>query len=106
VKLVGSRKMHELLRSLQEQYDYVFIDAPPVIAVSDATRLSTMVDGVVLVVKGQDTTRDVLREACSRLRYGRATILGVVLNRVNMTNGDYKYYQRDYYRATVSPEAT
>ena len=106
VKLVGSRKMHEVLTRLHEQFDYIFIDSPPLIAVSDAVRLSTMVDGVVLVVKGQETTRDDLMEACSRLRYARAKILGVVLNRVDMKNGDYGYYHRDLYRTTASPEAT
>ena len=105
-KLVGSRKMHEILTRLREQFDYIFIDSPPLIAVSDAVRLSTMVDGVVLVVKGQETTRDGLKEACSRLRYARAKILGVVLNRVDMKNGDYGYYQRDFYRTTASPDAT
>src|SRR5919108_5505661 len=42
VKLVGSRKMHEVITRLREQFDYVFIDSPPLIAVSDAVRLSTM----------------------------------------------------------------
>jgi len=106
VKLVGSRKMHEILTALREQFDYIFIDSPPLIAVSDALRLSTMVDGVVLVVKGQETTRDVLQEACSRLRYAQAKVLGVVLNQVNMNNGDYDYYHREFYRTTAAPEAT
>jgi polysaccharide biosynthesis transport protein len=106
VKLVGSRKMHEVLTHLREQFDYIFIDSPPLIAVSDAVRLSTMVDGVVLVVKGQETTRDGLKETCSRLRYARAKILGVVLNRVDMKNGDYRYYKRDFYRTATYPDAT
>jgi succinoglycan biosynthesis transport protein ExoP len=106
VKLVGSRKMHEILTRLRDQFDYIFIDSPPLIAASDAVRLSTMVDGVVLVVNGQETTRDVLKEACSRLQYAQAKVLGVVLNRVDMTNGDYGYYHRDLYRTTASPEAT
>ena len=55
VKLVGSRKMHEVLTRLRERFDYIFIDSPPLLAVSDAVRLSTMVDGVVLVVNGQAT---------------------------------------------------
>ena len=58
------------------------------------------------MVNGQETTRDDLKEACSRLRYARAKILGVVLNRVDMKNGDYGYYHRDLYRTTASPEAT
>jgi Mrp family chromosome partitioning ATPase len=61
-----------------------------------------MVDGVVLVVKGHQTTRDGLVEACSRLHYAHAKIVGVVLNGVNLTNGDYSYYN-PYYSAYASP---
>ena len=106
VKLVGSQKMHEILTRLREQFDYIFIDSPPLIAASDAVRLSSMVDGVVLVVNGQETTRDVLKEACSRLQYAQAKVLGVVLNRVDLNNGDYGYYHRDLYRPTAASEAT
>ena len=65
--------------------------------VTDTVLLSTMVDGVVLVVNGQKTPRNVAKEAHSRLSYARATILGTVLNQVNMRNGDYAYYYRHYY---------
>jgi polysaccharide biosynthesis transport protein len=101
-KLVGSRKMYDMLSRLREQFDYIFIDSPPLVALSDAVRLSTMVDGVVLVVKGHQTTRDGLVEACSRLHYAHAKIVGVVLNGVNLTNGDYSYYN-PYYSAYASP---
>ena len=105
-KLVGSRKMYDVLACLREQFDYIFIDSPPLLPVSDALRLSTMVDGVVLVAKAQETTRDVLKDACYRLRFAQATVLGVVLNQVDMNNGDYGYYHSDIYRTTASPEAT
>ena len=95
-ELVGSRKMQETLAFLRERYDYILIDSPPVMPVSDAVLLSTMVDGVVLVVDGQETPKQVVKEAHSRLIYARAKILGVVLNRVNMQSGDYAYYYRHY----------
>jgi capsular exopolysaccharide synthesis family protein len=95
-ELVGSRKMHETLTLLQEHYDYILIDSPPVMPVSDAVLLSTMVDGVVLVVKGQETPKQLVKETCARLGLARAKILGVVLNGVNMRNGDYAYYYRHY----------
>ena len=96
-ELVGSRKMQETLAFLQAHFDYVLIDSPPVMPVSDAILLSTMVDGVVLVVGGQETPKHVVREARARLGYARAKILGVMLNRVNMQSGDYSYYYRHYY---------
>ena len=94
--------MYDVLMRLREQFDYIFIDSPPLIPVSDAVRLSTMVDGVVLLVKAQETTRDMLKEACSRFRSAQATILGVVLNQLDIRN-DYYDYERRYYSATASP---
>jgi capsular exopolysaccharide synthesis family protein len=96
-ELVGSKKMQETVASLREQYDYILIDSPPVIQVSDALLLSTIVDGVVLVVSSQETPKYVVREARSRLSYARAKILGVTLNRVNLRRGDYAYYYGSYY---------
>ena len=84
--------MYETLNSLREQYDYVLIDAPPVRAVSDAVLLSTMVDGVVLVVNAQKTPKQIAKEAHSRLNYARASMLGAVLNRVKMRKEDYAVY--------------
>lgn len=96
-ELLGSKKMRESLAFLREQYDYILIDSPPVIPVSDAVLLSTMVEGVVFVVGGQQTPKHVVREAQARLGYARAKVLGVVLNRVDVQNGDYAYYYHHYY---------
>ena len=89
-KLLGSRNMRELLHSLRHSYDYILIDSPPVIPVSDARLLSTLVDGVVLVVDGQKTPKAVAREACARLRHAHSKLLGVVLNRMDPRNGSYE----------------
>lgn len=91
-ELVGSKKMYETLNSMREQYDYVLIDAPPVRAVSDSVLLSTMVDGVVLVVNAQKTPKQMAKEARSRLSYARARMLGAVLNRVSARKEDYASY--------------
>jgi capsular exopolysaccharide synthesis family protein len=95
-ELVGSRKMYEVLLALREEYDCIFIDSPPVMPVSDALMLSTLVDGVVLVIDGQKTPRNVVKGAQARLAQARAKILGVVLNRINMQRGDYSYYYNQY----------
>jgi succinoglycan biosynthesis transport protein ExoP len=96
-ELVGSQKMQETVTLLQQQYNYILIDSPPVMQVSDAVLLSTLVDGVVLVVNSQKTPKPVVKEACSRLSYARTKILGVLLNRVNLRNGDYAYSYSPYY---------
>jgi polysaccharide biosynthesis transport protein len=73
-ELVGSGKMRETLASLREHYDYILIDSPPVMPVSDAVLLSTMVDGVVLVVDSRQPPKEVVRDACTRLNFARAKI--------------------------------
>jgi capsular exopolysaccharide synthesis family protein len=90
--LVGSRRMYEILTLLREDYDYIFVDSPPVGLTTDAVLLSAMADGVVLVVNGQETPKQIVREACSRLSYARAKILGVVLNRGTMQSVGYNPY--------------
>ena len=82
-ELVGSKKMYDTLTSLREQYDYILIDAPPIRGMSDAVLLSTMVDGVLLVVNARQTMKQLVKEAQARLNYARANILGVVLNKVD-----------------------
>jgi capsular exopolysaccharide synthesis family protein len=94
--LLGSKKMQDILNLIREEYDYILIDSPPVMPVADAMLLSAMVDGVVLVVNSQKTPDHIVKESRSRLSYARAKMLGVVLNQVNMRNGDYAYYHRQY----------
>jgi capsular exopolysaccharide synthesis family protein len=93
-ELVGSKQMRAILASLQEQYDYILIDSPPVMLASDAMLLATMVDGVVLVANAQRTPKQVVREARTRLTCARATILGVVLNQLNIRHREYAYYRK------------
>ena len=88
-ELLGSQKMRDILAAARERFDYILIDAPPVIPVSDAMLLSTMVDGVVLVVNAQATSKQLVWEAYMRLIYARAGVLGVVLNRVDGGLGGY-----------------
>ncbi|MCB0322668.1 MAG: polysaccharide biosynthesis tyrosine autokinase [Bdellovibrionales bacterium] len=96
-ELIGSRKMAELLHRLAEEYDHVLVDTPPVLPVTDAVILSRVVDGVVLVVRGQETQKQVVKDAANRLQQVHARILGVVLNDVNVRSGNYYYYYRDTY---------
>lgn len=101
-ELLSSRKMREMLQTLREEYDCIIIDSPPVMPVSDALLLVTRTDGVVLVVNGQTTPRDIVKEARNRLEHARAKILGIVLNRVDMRRSGYSYYY-GYYSAYHTP---
>ena len=96
-ELLGSLEMAHLIDWLSAEYDYVVIDSPPILPVTDSVVLSRYVDGVVLVVKGAMTPRKVLRDARRRLDGVGARILGAILNDVDITSGDYYYYNRYYY---------
>lgn len=80
-ELLGSQRMREVLARMRQRFAYVLIDAPPLAPVSDSVVLSTLVDGVVLVVDQLSTSRQIVRDARARLAYARAKVLGVVLNR-------------------------
>ena len=81
-ELLGSKKMKALLQEAAEAYDYVFLDMPPVLAVTDAALMSSQVDGTVLVLGSGDISPDEGKQAQSVLEKVHANILGVILNKV------------------------
>jgi Mrp family chromosome partitioning ATPase len=85
--------MKELLRSVAEQFDYVIIDAPPMISVSDPIILSTLVDGVILVVRSGESKGESVRRACQDLSAVGARVFGVTLNNLNIRKDGYDYYR-------------
>ncbi|MBX7143193.1 MAG: polysaccharide biosynthesis tyrosine autokinase [Oligoflexia bacterium] len=96
-ELLGSLEMATLIDQLSASFDYVVIDSPPILPVTDSVILSRYVEGVVLVVKGASTPRRVISDARARLKAVGANLLGVVLNDVDVTGGDYYYYNRYYH---------
>jgi capsular exopolysaccharide synthesis family protein len=100
-ELLGSTKMLETINGLRGQFEFIFIDSSPLLAVSDAILMATMVDGVLLVVDGQKTPKQDVRNARLRLNNARTKLLGVLLNRINTREGSYAGYYghyHDYYR--------
>ena len=104
-ELLGSRRMKDILQVLRERFDFVLIDSPPTIAVSDAAVLSQLCDGVVLVMHGQKTTTEMARRAVERLELAHARILGVVLNGIDIRNPDYIDYHQYYSSYAAAQEA-
>ncbi len=97
-ELVSSEKMREMLALLSTQYDHIILDSPPLINVTDPVILSTMVDGVIMVVHAGKSTRDVVRRASQELTGVGAKVFGVVLNNVNLQREGYdEYYYQRYY---------
>ncbi len=104
-ELLGSSKMHQVLADLQQIYDYIVIDSPPVMPVSDALLLSTLADGVLLVTNASRTPKHHIREARARLEYARAKIFGTVLNRIRIHHSGYHYYYHQGYYSAEDDDA-
>jgi non-specific protein-tyrosine kinase len=97
-ELLTSQKMRQFLDMLNQEYDLVLIDTPPVLNVTDAAALAPCVDGVLLVMMpGKTKLRD-FQHAFDQLRTVGAHVLGVVLNEVNPRNHKYGYYYREEYK--------
>ncbi|MFV1948571.1 MAG: polysaccharide biosynthesis tyrosine autokinase [Anaerolineales bacterium] len=95
-ELLGSEKMGDILNSYCNQLDYLIIDTPPILAVTDAIIISQLVDGVLLVVKPGETQIRALKQAVDRLRQVNANLLGVVLNKIPKNGRSYYYEYYSY----------
>ncbi len=96
-ELIGSPRMKSTLELLREYVDFVVLDSPPILSVSDALILANIVDGVVLVVQGGRTPREAVRKASDRLHSVGGQILGALINNVDVRKTEYSYYYRYYY---------
>jgi capsular exopolysaccharide synthesis family protein len=95
-ELLGSEEMRKLLYVLSENFTHIVIDSPPAISFTDASILSTMVDGVMLVVHGGRSSRSVVRRAKQQLQDVGAHLFGIVLNNVRLEGSDLYYYSGYY----------
>jgi capsular exopolysaccharide synthesis family protein len=95
-ELLGSDQMRRLMTVMQANYTHVVVDSPPVSSFTDGVLISSMVDGVLLVVHGGKSSRHIVRRSKQLLSDVGAKIFGVVLNNVNLQSHDYYYYQSYY----------
>lgn len=109
VELLASDNMQNVIQVLSKEYDYIFLDTPPVGVVTDATVLSKIVSGYVLVVRHGVTTKDLVLDSVKKFEFINAKVLGIVLNDVHAkesgySKGKYKYsyryksYTKGYYK--------
>jgi capsular exopolysaccharide synthesis family protein len=96
-ELVGSNRMKALIKALATRFDFVIIDTPPILAVTDAVVLATRVDTVLLVTRAGSTRQSQLKHAVLRLQEVNANMSGVILNRINKQSGEYYHYYKNYY---------
>jgi protein-tyrosine kinase len=104
-ELFDSRVIGGLVHELKFYYDFVFVDTPPVIPVSDPMLLAQEMDGAVLIVKAGSTAREVTKRAADILTSSQINLLGVVLNNVKGSLPyyyDYSHYNYDYSQRTDS----
>ena len=91
-EILYSNAMKNLIEKIKMEYDYVFIDTPPVIAVTDAVIMSQYIDGVVLVCSSGKTEVEMVKKAKESLAKVNANILGVVLNKIPLKGQKYANY--------------
>lgn len=91
-------KFHNVLKQLQEKYDRIICDSPPVGAVTDPVILSALTDGTILVTKSEKTSIVSARQSLRALSDANTNLLGVVLNDVNLESRRYGGYYYQYYR--------
>ncbi len=97
-ELLGSAKMKNVIETLSANFDYVVIDSPPVSSFADSLILSSLVEGVIIVVKGGVTPREMAQRTKAHLQSVGAKILGIVINQVKLQPHDYYYYSTYYSR--------
>jgi capsular exopolysaccharide synthesis family protein len=95
-ELLSSPRMNALINELFSLYSFIIFDSPPVLGLSDSLVLSTLADGVIMVIRADDTPRDAAVKARKLLQGVNARILGVILNGISETELRNDYYS-DYY---------
>jgi capsular exopolysaccharide synthesis family protein len=93
-------KLHEVFDELKFYFDYIVVDAPPVIPVSDPLIIANEVDGVLMVVRAGSTPKEVVKRAVNLLNNSKVRVLGTVLNNIEEVLPYYyssKYYSYKYY---------
>jgi polysaccharide biosynthesis transport protein len=105
--LVGSELFRSFLREASEKYDHVVLDSPPILLASDASVISTLVDGTILVCRAKTDSRGVAQRACSLLQHVNAHLFGAVLNGAQVRRGGYFREQlRTFYEYQTEGELT
>jgi capsular exopolysaccharide synthesis family protein len=107
-ELLGSNAMKDLLAKAREEFDYVIVDTPPVLTVTDGIVIASETDVTLLVFRAGETSKHALRRSRDLLLRSRAKIGGVVLNAVDLAGPDYYYYYGNskYYDYYEKPELT
>lgn len=100
-ELIGSRRMEIVLNELREAFDYIIVDLPPVNLVSDALSISSLITGMIIVIRENYTEKKELEHCFRQLKLSNVNILGCVMNGTKYSGGSYHkytYMENKYYR--------
>ena len=109
-ELLSSNRMQQLMEEMSKDYEYILVDLPPVMVVSDTVSIGKILDGVILVVRGNFAQRKPLAEMLRQLNLVNIRILGFVYRDLLPSDGryyknykgKYRYYRRNYSRSSKS----
>jgi capsular exopolysaccharide synthesis family protein len=98
-ELLGSSRMASILAKFREMFDYIIIDLPPVNIVSDAVAISSLISGMIVVIREEYTEKKELERCFRQLKLSNVNILGCVMNEAKSGSGSYgKYKKYKYYK--------
>ena len=99
-ELLSSQNMGDIFNELKQHFDYVLVDTPPIMPVTDAAVVSGKVDGTIMVIASGTVSPAIAVEAKTRLEQAGAHLLGVVLNKVDVSGNSHYGYGYYYYYGT------
>jgi capsular exopolysaccharide synthesis family protein len=103
-EILSSSRFKEFLKEISKVYNFIFIDAPPVMPVADASDIATLADGVILVYMAGKIGRGVLKRVKGTLENVDAKLTGVILNKIRSDTGPEYYQYHSYYYYGNEPE--
>ena len=95
-EIINSRTLKELIKEMAANYDYIFLDAPPIMLVSDPITISTYANAVILAIEHGKTEKELAKKAVDSLKQVNANIIGAVFNNIPVSNQSNYYYYRSY----------
>ena len=95
-EVINSNTIKEMIKELSEVYDYILLDTPPVMVVSDPISIASYSDAVIVTIGYSETEKDIVKKAVDSLKQVNANIIGTILNKVPVTKQN-KYYYYSYY---------
>lgn len=91
-EILNSKAIKDMLKEVSYDYDYIFLDTPPIVLVSDPITIATYTDAVILTIAYSETEKEIAKKSVDSLRQINANIIGIILNKVPVTKQNKYYY--------------